>query len=80
MMILTQWCTVIQDGLFPHIDLSSPQWMPTSTFSAALLLLSNTEGMPWSTSPWELITKAHGVLLLFKPNTTDNNLATNYLS
>ena len=53
--------------------------MPTSTFSVAILLLSNTEGMLWSTSPWESITKIHRVPWFFEPDTTDNDPALNYL-
>ena len=52
--------------------------MPTSTCNAAILLLSNTEGMLWSTLPWESITKIHGVPWFFEPDAADNNPAPNY--
>ncbi|KAI5999277.1 hypothetical protein EDD15DRAFT_2363365 [Pisolithus albus] len=35
--------------------------MPTQSLTAALLVLGNTEGLPWSTPPWEAITHVHGL-------------------
>lgn len=35
--------------------------MPSQTLTAALLVLGNTEGLPWTTPEWQTITKVHGV-------------------
>src|SRR5438309_2267776 len=36
--------------------------MPTQSFIAALLVLGNTEGLPWNLTPWQAITKVYGPL------------------
>lgn len=52
--------------------------MPTSTLSSALLLLSNSEGLPWAAPPWEAITKVVGLPWFFDPNAADDSPTPNY--
>lgn len=54
--------------------------MPTSTLSGALLLLSNTDGLPWNTSPWQAITKVYGLPWFVDSNAADETPAPNYSS
>jgi len=52
--------------------------MPTSTLSSALLLLSNSEELPWATAPWQSITKVAGLPWFFDANAADESPAPNY--
>ena len=52
--------------------------MPTSTLSSALLLLLNSEGLPWAIVPWQSIAKIAGLPWFFDANAADKSPALNY--
>ncbi|KAG8220414.1 hypothetical protein J3R82DRAFT_3403, partial [Butyriboletus roseoflavus] len=52
--------------------------MPTTTLSAALLTVSNMDGLPWSTPIWQSLTKIHGIPWYYADTAKDDSPAPNY--
>lgn len=56
---------------------SSPSTvMPTQSIYSALLVLGNTEGLPWSTPTWQALTSVYGIPWSTTPGAPDDAPAT----
>ncbi|KAI6029961.1 hypothetical protein BKA83DRAFT_4489870 [Pisolithus microcarpus] len=54
--------------------------MPSLAISAALLLLGNSEGLPWTASTWQELTKVFGIPWFTEPDTAPDTPAPNVSS
>lgn len=51
--------------------------MPTQSFHSALLVLGNTEGLPWTAQPWQAMTKIYGAPWVTNPDSSPEVISPN---